>query len=141
MKEGGIEPKSKAARLWRTVRTVGADRPRRPRGPSGLPSRTVRSNPADRPAVHRGPSVKAHRTPEATREKRTVRRGRADRPRHPRTVRYSSPDRPQTGCNKNQKPNRIENKGTQEHEEHAKNTVHADRPPGPRGPSAKHELN
>jgi hypothetical protein len=61
-RRGGIEPRSKAHRLWRTVRPGGADRPRRPRGPSGLLSRTVRANTADHPALRRGLSVKAHRT-------------------------------------------------------------------------------
>jgi hypothetical protein len=61
-KRGGIEPRGKAHRLWRTVRPGGADRPHWPRGPSGLKPRTVRANPADCPALRRGPSVKAHRT-------------------------------------------------------------------------------
>jgi hypothetical protein len=61
-RRGGIEPRSKAHRLWRTVRPGGADRPRRPRGLSDLKPRTVRANPADCPALRRGPSVKAHRT-------------------------------------------------------------------------------
>jgi hypothetical protein len=93
-------------------------------------SRTVRPYVADRPLKHTEP-------PEVTREKRTVRRGPADRPHHPRTVRYSSSDRPQTGCNKNQKPNRIESKDAQEHDEHARNPSRADRPPAPRGLSAR----
>jgi hypothetical protein len=106
----GIEPRGKAHRLWRTVRSGGADRPHWPRGPSGLMPRTVLANPADCPALRRGPFVKAHRTTRSDREKRTVRQGRADRPRGSRTVRYSSADYPQTCCNKNQKPNRIESK-------------------------------
>jgi hypothetical protein len=61
-RRGGIEPRGKAHRLWRTVRPGGADRPRRPRGLSDLKPRTVRANPADCPALRRGPSVKAHRT-------------------------------------------------------------------------------
>jgi hypothetical protein len=59
---GGIEPRSKAHRLWRTVRPGGVDRLRRPRGLSDLKPQTVRANPADCPALRRGPSVKAHRT-------------------------------------------------------------------------------
>jgi hypothetical protein len=129
-----------------------ADRPARRGGPSAQASRTVRPALADRPACSRGPSTPTPRTvrlcvadcplkhtepPEATREKRTVRQGRADRPRHPRTVRYSSSDHPQTGCNKNQKPNRIIRKGAQEHDEHATNPSRADRPPAPRGLSAR----
>jgi hypothetical protein len=61
-RRGGIEPRSKAHRLWRTVRPEGADRPRRPRRLSDLKPRTIRANTADRPALRRGPSVKAHRT-------------------------------------------------------------------------------
>jgi hypothetical protein len=61
-RRGGIEPRGKAHRLWRTVRPGGADRPHWPRGPSGLMPWTVRANPADCPALRRGPSVKAHRT-------------------------------------------------------------------------------
>jgi hypothetical protein len=61
-RRGGIEPRGKAHRLWRTVRPGGADRPRRPRGLSNLKPRTVRANTADRPDLRRGPSVKAHRT-------------------------------------------------------------------------------
>jgi hypothetical protein len=40
--------------------------------------------------------------------------------------------------NQNLKPRWIENKNEQEHEEHTTNTHDADRPPGPRGPSARH---
>jgi hypothetical protein len=61
-RKGGIEPRSKAHRLWRTVRPGGADRPHWPRGPSGLLPRTIRANTADCPALRRGPCNKAHRT-------------------------------------------------------------------------------
>jgi hypothetical protein len=61
-RRGGIEPRGKAHRLWRTVRPGGTDRPHWPHGPSGLKPRTVRANSADCPALRRGPSVKAHRT-------------------------------------------------------------------------------
>jgi hypothetical protein len=61
-RRGGIEPRGKAHRLWRTVRPGGADRPRRPRGLSDMKPRTVRANTADRPALRCGPSLKAHRT-------------------------------------------------------------------------------
>jgi hypothetical protein len=54
------------------------------------------------------------------------------------TVRYRSSDRPQIDCKKNLKQNRIENEGEPEHDEHAKNTVPADCPPGTRGLSAPH---
>jgi hypothetical protein len=48
-KEGGIEPRNKAARLWRTVRPGGADCPHGPRGLSGCVPRTVRMGTTDRP--------------------------------------------------------------------------------------------
>jgi hypothetical protein len=72
-KEGGIEPKRKVARLWRTVRAGGADCPHRPRGLSGLLPRTVCTRTADRPALSRGLSVKANRTSSSEPRKRTVR--------------------------------------------------------------------
>jgi hypothetical protein len=87
-REGGIEPRSKAHRLWRTVRPGGADRSHWPRGPSGLPQRTVRTNTADCPALRRGPSDKSHRTTSGA--PRTTDRPRGARglsARHPRTVR------------------------------------------------------
>jgi hypothetical protein len=118
----------------RTVRKGRADSPARCRGQSARDTRTVQPGATDRP-------LKTTEPPEPTREKRTVRKGRADRPRGFRTVRYWSSDRPRTGCNENLKQNRIERKGAQEHDEHAKNTVLADSPPGPRGPSARHEQN
>jgi hypothetical protein len=143
-RRGEIEPRGKAHKLWRTVRPGGADRPHWPRGPSGLKPRTVRANPADCSALRRGPSVKAHITNRSDPRKtdRPPRPGGpsalvADRPRWSRTVRYSSSDRPQTGCNKSQKPNRIESKDAQEHDEHATNPSRADRPPAPRGLSAR----
>jgi hypothetical protein len=43
--------------------------------------------------------------------------------------------------NENSKPRRIENETEQEHEEHGKNTLLADRLPAPRGPSAPHGQN
>jgi hypothetical protein len=61
-RRGGIEPRDKAHRLWRSVRPGGADRPHWPRGPSGRKPPTVRANPADCPALRHGPSVEAHRT-------------------------------------------------------------------------------
>jgi hypothetical protein len=71
--------------------------------------------------------------PETNREKRTVRKDQADRPHRIRIVRYRSSNRPQTDCNKNLKQNRIENKGEQEHDEHAKNWPEQ----APRGRSAE----
>jgi hypothetical protein len=61
-KEGGIEPRSKAARLWRTVRPGGADGPHWPHGQSGQEPRTVRKGHAENPARCRGQSVKPNRT-------------------------------------------------------------------------------
>jgi hypothetical protein len=94
-RKGGIEPKSKTARLWWTVRPGRADCPHRPRGLSGryrglsapVP-RTVRPRAADRPLNPTEPPV-------ANPEKRTVRGEHADCPpgtrglsaRHTRTVR------------------------------------------------------
>jgi hypothetical protein len=84
----GIEPRSKAHSLWRTVRPDRADRPR-------WAVRTVRPATADRPRQHRGPSglprgpsVKSHRTNRS--DPRTTDRPRGARglsSRHPRTVR------------------------------------------------------
>jgi hypothetical protein len=48
-KEGGIEPRNKAARLWWTVRPGGTDGPHGPRGLSGCVPRTVCMGTADRP--------------------------------------------------------------------------------------------
>jgi hypothetical protein len=90
----GIEPKSKTARLWRTVLPGEADCPHGPRGLSGLLPRTVRTRTADRPALSRGLPVKANRTSSSEPRK-------TDRPwgarglsaRHPRTVRPAHEDR------------------------------------------------
>jgi hypothetical protein len=74
---------------------------------------------------------------------------------YPRTIRGEHADCPpgtrgpsarcyglsKTTSNQSPKPKWIESKDKQEHEEHAKNIVLADRPLGPRGPSARHEQN
>jgi hypothetical protein len=86
-RRGGIEPRSKAHRLWRTVRPGGVDRPHGPRGPSGRKPRTVRANLADCPALHRGPSVKAHRTTRSDPRK-------TDRPPRPSGPSAPPADRP-----------------------------------------------
>jgi hypothetical protein len=109
-RKGGIEPRIKAASLWRTVRPGRADCLRWPRGPSGRVPRTVRTLAADCPARAADRPLKRTEPPEPTREKRTVREGQADRPRGSRTVRYRSSDRPQTDCNENLKQNRIKPK-------------------------------
>jgi hypothetical protein len=84
----GIEPRSKAHRLWRTVWPGGADRPHWPRGPSGLLPRTVRPNTADCPALCHRPSDKAHRTTRSEPRKTDRPRGaRGLSAKHPRTVR------------------------------------------------------
>jgi hypothetical protein len=134
----GIESKNHAVSLGRTVRPGGADCPQRPRGQFGQVPRTVRKGHADRSAGGHGPSVKDNRTTRTDPRK-------TDRPRRPGGPSARVPDRPllssdrpRTSCNENLKPNQIESKGTQEHDEHATNTQPADHPPPPRGPSAPH---
>jgi hypothetical protein len=102
--------RSKAASLWRTVRPGRADCLRWPSGLSCRVTRTVRTLAADCPAWAADRPLKRTEPPESTREKRSVREDRADRLRGPRTVRYWSSDRPQTGCNENLKQNRIKTK-------------------------------
>jgi hypothetical protein len=123
-KEGGIEPKSKAARLWRTVRQGTVDCPHPCCELSGL---------------SRGPSAKANRTTRTNPRK-------TDRLRRPGGPSAWVPDRPllklgpsANQLNENLKPNQIEGKDAQEHDEHATNTQPADRPPPPHGPSASHK--
>jgi hypothetical protein len=117
-KEGGIEPKSKAARQWRTVRPGGADCPQSPRGQSGQVPRTIRKGHADRPTRSHEPSVKANRTTR-THPRKT------DRPRRPGGPSARLPDRPllKLGPSTNRlqripksKPDQTDTK--QEHEEH-----------------------
>jgi hypothetical protein len=122
-RKGGIEPRSKAHSLWRTVRPDRADRPR-------LAARTARQGTAaclhpcrGLSGLSRGPSVKANRTSSGTPQT-------TDRPRGAR-----GPS--ETSSNQNSKPRRIETKGEQELEEHRTNMCGADRPPGGRGPSAR----
>jgi hypothetical protein len=86
-KEGGIKPRNKATRRWRTVRPGGADCPDRPRGQSGQVPRIVRKGHADRPARSRGPSVRANRTTRNDPRK-------TDRPRRPDGPSARDPDRP-----------------------------------------------
>jgi hypothetical protein len=91
----GIEPKSKAARLWRTVRPGGADCPHEPSGPSTKVPRTVRTGMTDRLTWAADCPLKPTEPPEANPEKQTVRGEHADCPpgtrglsaRHTRTVR------------------------------------------------------
>jgi hypothetical protein len=79
-KEGGIEPKSKAARLWRTVLPGWADCPHGPRGLSAKVPRTVRTGTADCPARAVDCPIKPTEPLVANPEKRTVRGEHADRP-------------------------------------------------------------
>jgi hypothetical protein len=136
MKEGSEESNQRAkqpgsgglsGQVGRTVHTGRADCPAGYRGLSAPVPRTVRPRAADRLLNPTEPPV-------ANPEKRTVRGEHADCP--PGTRGPS-----ETSSNENSKPQRIESKDEQEHEEHTTNTVRADRPPGPRGPSARHEQN
>jgi hypothetical protein len=103
-RKGGIEPKSKAHRLWRTVRPGGADRPHWPRGPSSLLPRTVCTNTADCPALRHRPSDKTHRiTRDAPRITDRPRGARGLSARHPRTVRPTHTDRPKLRPTKTRK--------------------------------------
>jgi hypothetical protein len=86
-KERGIEPRSKVARHWRTVRPGGADGPHWPHGQSGQEPRTVRKGHADSPARCHGQSVKANRT---TRDEP----GKTDYPQGPGRPSAPGPDRP-----------------------------------------------
>jgi hypothetical protein len=79
-KEGGIEPKSKAARLWRIVQPGGADCPHEPRGLSTKVPQIVRTGMADRPAWATDCPFKPTEPPVANPDKRTVCGEHADRP-------------------------------------------------------------
>jgi hypothetical protein len=122
-------------------------------GLSGQAGRTVRKGRADCPAGYRGLSAPLPRTVRP--EPRTVRKRQQNLQRRTayngpsagstRTVRSAPVDCPpgtrgpsETLPNQNLKPRRVENSDEQEHKEHAMNTHGADRPPGPRGLSARH---
>jgi hypothetical protein len=111
----------------RTVRDV-------PCGPSGRVPRTVRTLAADCP-------LKRIEPPVANLEKWTVRGERADCPPGTRGPSARCCGLSENTSNQNSKPKRIESETEQEHEKHARNTVHADRPPDPRGRSARHGQN
>jgi hypothetical protein len=107
-------------------------------GLSGQEGRTVRTGHMDSPARSRGHSVKANRT---TRDEPR----KTDCPRGPGGPSAPDPDRPllklgpsANRLQQNLTQNRIENEDKQEHDEHTKNTVPADYPPGTRGLSAPH---
>jgi hypothetical protein len=117
-KEGGIEPRNKAARLWRTVQLGGADCSQSPHGQSGQVPRIVRKDHADRSTRSYGLSVKANKTTRTDPRK-------TDRTRRPGGPSARVPDRllPKLGPSANQlqrkpktKPDQTETK--QEHEEH-----------------------
>jgi hypothetical protein len=121
-KEGGIEPKNKAVRHWRTVRPGGADCPHGPRGLSAKVPRTVRMGTMDHSAWAADCSLKPPEPPVANPEKRTVRREHADRPPgtrglsapHQRTFRNLGPAKLKTKTN--QKRSRARTRRT--HDEH-----------------------
>jgi hypothetical protein len=125
-------------------------------GLSGQAGRTIRRGRADCPAGYRGLSAPLLRTIRP--EPPTVRKRQQNLQGHTannglsagstRTVRQAPADRPpgisgpsETSPNQNSKTPRIESAAQQEHEEHTKSTVRADHPPGPCGPSARHEQN
>jgi hypothetical protein len=135
-RRGGIEPRSKEHRLWRTVRPGGADRPHRPRELSDLKPRTVRASPADCPALRRGPSVKAHRITRSEPRK-------TDRPPRPGGPSAPPTDRPllELGPSANwlqQKPKAKPDRkqGRARTRRTRDDTPPADRPRPPRRPSA-----
>jgi hypothetical protein len=112
-RKGGIEPRSKAHSLWRTVRPDRADRPQ-------WATRTVRQGTADCPhpsrglsGLSRGPSVKTNRTSSGT--PRTTDRPQGARglpARHPRTVRPTHVDRPKLRPTKTQNLDRSKRKAS-----------------------------
>jgi hypothetical protein len=104
-KEGGIEPKSKAARLWRTVWPGGADCPHEPRGLSANVPRTVRTGTADHPAWAADCLLKPTEPPVANSEKRTVRGEHADCPPGTRGLSARHADRLKPRPTKTQKHN------------------------------------
>jgi hypothetical protein len=122
-------------------------------GLSGQAGRTVRKDRADSPAGYRGLSAPLPRTVRP--EPRTVQKRQQNLQRRTVnngpsagstwTVRQAHADYlpgtrgpSETSLNQNSKTPWIESKAEQEHEEHATNRHGADRPPGPRGPSARH---
>jgi hypothetical protein len=123
-------------------------------GLSGQAGRTVHKGRADCPVGYRGLSAPLPRTVRP--EPRTVRKRQQNLQRRTanngssagstRTIRQAPADCPpdtrgpsETSPNQNSKTPQIESKAEQEHEEHTTNRHGADRPLGPRGPSARHE--
>jgi hypothetical protein len=107
-KEGGIEPKNKAVRHWRTVRPGGADCPHGPRGLSAKVPRTVRTGMEDHPDWAADCPLKPTEPSVANPEKWTVRGEHADRPPgthglsapHQRTFRNLGPPKLKTKTNR-----------------------------------------
>jgi hypothetical protein len=132
-KEGGIEPRNKAARFWWTVQPGGADCPQSPRGQSGQVPRTVRKDHADHPARSHGLSVKANRTTRTDPRK-------MDRPRRPGGPSARVPDRPllKLGPSANRLQQKPKTKPDQtETKKNTKNTTMNWAEQAPRGPSAE----
>jgi hypothetical protein len=135
-KEGGIKPRNKAARHWRTVRPGGANCPHGPRGLSGQIRRTVRTRTADCPAWVADCPKKPTEPPVAT-------PGKMDRPRGgrglsacPRTIRPSAADCPKPRRTKTRKQNGPKMKTSKNTTNTRRGALAADRPPQARRPSA-----
>jgi hypothetical protein len=135
-RKGGIEPKSKAARLWQTVWPGGADCPHGPRGLSAKVPRTVRTGTADRPAWATDCPLEPTEPPVANPEKRTFRGEHADSPpgtrglsaRHTRTIRNLA--QPKLESTTDRKQRRTKTRRTHDEQQVA------DCPPQARGLSA-----
>jgi hypothetical protein len=137
-RKGGIEPRSKAHSLWRTVRPGRADRPR-------WAARTVRQVTGDCPhpcrglsGLSRGPSVKANKTSSGTPRTTDHPRGaRGLSARHPRTVRPAHVDRPKLRPTKTQNHDGSKRKASKNTKNtgrtHAARTVCQDDADRPRG--------
>jgi hypothetical protein len=123
------------------TRPGGADCPHVPHGPSDCLPRTVRTGTVDRPAWVANCPLNPTEPPVANPEKWTIRGKHADCPPGTRGPSARCCGLSKTTSNQISKSKRIEREDKQEHEEHAKNTMRADRPPDPRGPSARHEQN
>jgi hypothetical protein len=108
----------------RTVRTGLVDCPACYRGPSVPTLRTVRPYAADRPLNHTEPTEATRENGPSAGSTRTVRQAPADRP-------PAATDRPKLRPTKTQNRDGSKRKAT-------KNTCSTDRPPGGRGPSARH---
>jgi hypothetical protein len=106
-KEGGIKPKSKEPRHWRTVRLGGTDCPHGPRGLSGL-SREL--------------SEKANRTSSSDPWRNGLSVGWSRTVRLPADCPLLCCGLSKTSSNQNSKTKRIENEDEQEHDEHTKNS-------------------